>query len=69
LRVAREYWIQFELTLTNGKIVVVGAGVKGTVIVAADPSSPGLPIPATRLIGRAGDLEVAVIHLTVDPPK
>jgi len=23
---AREHWIQFELTLTNGKIVFVGAG-------------------------------------------
>jgi predicted ATPase len=49
--------------LTNGKIVFVGAGVKGTVNVATDLSAPGLPIPATTLIGRARDLEVVTEHL------
>jgi predicted ATPase len=43
--------------------VFVGAGVKGTVNVATDPSAPGLPIPPTTLIGRARDLEVVTEHL------
>jgi predicted ATPase/DNA-binding CsgD family transcriptional regulator len=32
--------------------------VKGRVNVAADPSGAGLPVPVTRLIGRAGDVEL-----------
>ena len=44
-------------------MVFVGAGVKGTVNVATDPSAPGLPIPPTTLIGRARDLEVVTEHL------